>query len=180
MLADLFISLDGFAAGEDVGPYFELGGPELDAFIEGQLALPQQVVLGRRTYEALSAISMRSDDPGSRRLATIPKLVVSNTLHEPLAWPNTRLVSGDGLEALAALEREAAVPMRTMGSISLVHSLIRGGLVDRLRLTFFPIVLGARGREPVFAGMGEQRLVLDRTRVLDRRILCLTYRTPPA
>jgi dihydrofolate reductase len=60
LIADLFISLDGFAAGEGVGPFFGYGGPELDEWIHEHLDEPQEIVFGRRTYEVLASISAAS------------------------------------------------------------------------------------------------------------------------
>ena len=176
LVADLFISLDGFAAGEDVGPFFGYGGPELDRWIEEHLAEPQEIVFGRRTYEALVAISAGGSDAMSPRMMELPKLVVSGTLREPLAWDNTRLLRGDAAEALTALKQESAVPLRTMGSMTLVRSLMRAAVLDRLRLTVFPLILGRRGREPLFADMPAEHLLLDATEVLDGRIVSLEYR----
>jgi hypothetical protein len=34
LIADLFVSLDDFAAGVEVGPYFGYAGPELDGWRE--------------------------------------------------------------------------------------------------------------------------------------------------
>ena len=176
LVADLFVSLDGFAGGEDVGPFFGYGGPELDGWIDEHLSEPQRVVLGRRTYEALARISAAAADPGSRRLTALPKLVASRTLAEPLEWQNAILLGGDALDALAALKRDSEAPLRTMGSMSLVRSLLAAGLVDRLRLAVFPLVLGARGREPAFEGAGRGRFVHAETRVLDGRVVVLEYR----
>ncbi|MGZ4267874.1 MAG: dihydrofolate reductase family protein [Solirubrobacteraceae bacterium] len=177
LLADLFISLDGFAAGEDVGPFFGYGGPELDRWIDDHLDEPQEVVLGRKTYQALASINAGRSDPMSRRLTALPKLVVSETLEEPLAWENTRLLRGDAGKALGALKQRTATPLRTMGSMTLVRSLLRAGVVDRLRLTVFPLVLGSRGREPFFADMATEHLVLEGCQVLDGRLVSLEYRT---
>jgi dihydrofolate reductase len=58
----LFVSLDGYAAGEDVGPFFGFGGPELDAWLCEDLDQPQLIVMGRATYQALAAISMSATD----------------------------------------------------------------------------------------------------------------------
>jgi dihydrofolate reductase len=180
LVADLFISLDGFAAGDDVGPFFGYGGPELDRWIDEHLAEPQEIVFGRRTYEALVAISAGGSDALSGRMRELPKLVVSGTLREPLAWDNTRVVRGDAAEALSAVKQASALPLRTMGSMTLVKSLMRAGLVDRLRLTVFPLILGERGREPAFADMPTEHLLLDHSEVLDGRIVSLEYRLDPA
>lgn len=44
------------------------------------------------------------------------------------------------------------MPLRTVGSLTLVRSLFGLNLVDRLRLAVFPLVLGPDGREPWYAG----------------------------
>lgn len=63
-----------------------------------------------------------------------------------------------------------------MGSPSLVKSLVRLGLVDRLRLVVFPQILGATGEEPIFAGLPDLNLELVRSDVLDSRLLAVEYR----
>lgn len=78
----------------------------------------------------------------------LPKVVFSNTLQEPLAWGNTRLVRGDLAEQVRALKQQSADPLRSIGSITLVKSMLHLGLVDRLRMTIFPLLLGDAGREP--------------------------------
>jgi dihydrofolate reductase len=177
LLADLFLSLDGFAGGEDMGPYFGYGGPELDRWINEHLDEPQEVVFGRTTYEVLASISARASDPLSLRLTEVPKVVVSRTLDEPLGWENTRLLRGDAAEMLTAAKQESAGLLRTIGSMTLVKSLVRAGVVDRLRLTVFPLVLGPRGREPFFTEMQTEHLVLESSEILDDRVVCLEYRT---
>jgi hypothetical protein len=54
-------------------------------------------VMGRVTYEAMAAMSVAADDPATTRMTAKPKAVVSNTLREPLTWPNTRLIAGDAV-----------------------------------------------------------------------------------
>ena len=56
LTADLFLSLDGFAAGVDVGPFFGYGGPELDSWVHDAQTRPQLVVMGRVTYEVMAQI----------------------------------------------------------------------------------------------------------------------------
>lgn len=180
LIADLFVSLDGFAAGENTGPFFGYGGPELDQWIRTVLAEPHAIVMGRVTYEALAAISMTAADENSQAMNDLPKVVVSNTLAEPLAWPNTRLVRGDLGTAIRELKQESAVPLRTIGSMALVNSMMKLGLVDLLRVAIFPLTLGPDGREPIYAGYRRAGLELAGVRVLDGRIVMLDYRPAPA
>jgi dihydrofolate reductase len=177
LIADLFVSLDGFAYGEDVGPYFGYGGPELDEWIQAELDKPQVVVLGRVTYEALAPMSSKGSDGASQRLTALPKVVVSSTLSRPLEWANSRLVAGDAIETLPAVKADSDVPLRTMGSVSLVRNLVSAGLVDRLRLMVFPLTCGSAGGDPIFGEGKVERFELEQTRVLDARVVLLEYRT---
>jgi dihydrofolate reductase len=178
LTADLFLSLDGFAAGVDVGPFFGYGGPELDSWVRDAQTRPQLIVMGRVTYEAMAQISSSATDDVSKRMNETPKVVFSNTLTEPLAWQNTRLIGGDLGEGMRALKRNSPDPLRSIGSLSLVRGLLELGLVDRLRVALFPLVLGNAGLEPAFAGYHRAGLELTGTRVLDSRIVMLDYRPP--
>jgi dihydrofolate reductase len=176
LTADLFVTLDGFASGVDVGPFFGYPGPELESWVRDALDQPQLVIMGRSTYEAMSKISSSSSDEVSVRMDDLPKVVVSNTLQEPLTWKNTRLVSGDLAEEMRALKRQSGDPLRSIGSITLVRSMIQFGLVDRLRVMIFPLILGEAGREPLYAGYPRTSLDLVDTKVLDSRLMLLEYR----
>jgi dihydrofolate reductase len=114
------------------------------------------------------------------RMTELPKLVVSTTLPEPLAWSNTRVVRS--VDELGELKPEPGPPLRCMGSLSLVRTLLERGLLDRLRLVVFPQVLGASGREAFFAGLPDIDLELTEERILDGRLVLLDYRplTRPA
>lgn len=57
-----------------------------------------------------------------------------------------------------------------------MRSLLELGLVDRLRVTIFPLLLGDAGREPAFADYQRAGLELTGTRVIDSRIIMLDYR----
>jgi dihydrofolate reductase len=175
LTADLFVSLDGYAAGENAGPFFGFGGPELDAWVRGVLDRPQVVVMGRVTYQAMAAIAGSATDGTSLRMTELPKVVVSNTLAEPLAWSNTRLVRGDLGAGIGALKRTSPAPLRTIGSMTLVSAMLRLGLVDLLRLAFFPLTLGTDGSEPAFAGFPRTGFDLVGGRVLDSRVMMLDY-----
>ena len=180
LTADLFISLDGFAAGVDVGPFFGYAGAELGDWVRDNLGRPQLLVMGRVTYAVLSEISSSASDEDGAGMNELPKVVFSNTLTEPLAWNNTRLLSGDLGEQMRALKRQSSDPLRSIGSITLVRSLIELGLVDRLRLMIFPLILGDAGREQIYTGYPRAGLDLVNTKVLDSRLVMLEYRPESA
>jgi hypothetical protein len=61
-------------------------------------------------------------------------------------------------------------------SASLVRSLFRLGLVDRVRVMVFPTIRGETGEGPVFADLPDLDLSLSGTRVIDERLVLLDYR----
>src|SRR6266545_798930 len=104
-----------------------------------------------------------------------PKVVFSSSLQPPLSWVNTTVVSDDVAVAVPAMKREDGAPMRVIGSLSLVRSLFRLGLVDRLRIMVFPQILGETGQEPILKGLPDIDLRLNATKVLDARLVLLDY-----
>jgi dihydrofolate reductase len=134
--ADFFTTLDGFGLGTRSPAYFGYLGQELERWIADELARPQEVLLGRTTYERLAPVSQAGDDEVSGGLTDLPKIVVSRTLEEPLAWSNSRAVRST--DEVRTLKEGTGAPLRSMGSLSLVRSLLELGLVDRLRLMVFP------------------------------------------
>jgi dihydrofolate reductase len=178
LTADMFVSLDGFAAGADGGQSWTFGyfGPEFAGFAREVLAGPQVMLMGRVTYEIMARSWPSSPDPLAGPMNSLPKLVFSTTLAEPLAWDNAQLAKRGPVEEVSALKAQPGDPLRTIGSITLVRQLMAAGLVDRLRLVVFPHVLGQAGRESVFAGCPETGLTLAGTAVLDSRLVVCEYR----
>lgn len=176
LTADLFISLDGFASGVKEPPFFGYSGDDLNAWIKENLAEPQTLVMGRVTYAAFSQFAINSTDELNARMTALPKIVFSKTLHQPLMWKNTELITTPLEQELPRLKLQEGVPLRSIGSISLVKSMMRFGLVDRLRLMIFPVVLGLVGREPIYTGYEKTPLQLINSTILDSRIALLEYR----
>jgi dihydrofolate reductase len=179
LTSDLFISLDGFASGVDQPAYFGYHGPDLAEWVLRNLAEPQVILMGRVTYEALAPFSASGTDEISKRMTQIEKIVFSSRLKEPLAWKNSRLAKGPLGDEITALKHQPGDPLRSIGSISLVKSLLRLGLLNRLRLMIFPLILGESGREPIFTGHSQVGLELVASTVLDSRLLLLEYRPNP-
>ena len=172
---DLFSSLDGFAAAEDWPSYWGKEGPELMAWLEEKLAEDHIIVMGANTYRTMSQIVAGGEDPTFARLAEIPKVVFSTTLHPPLTWANTQVIAEDAVTALRRMKEEGSAPMRTIGSISLNKMLLREGLVDTLQLVVFPVVTGQTGIQPIFADWPDLDLDLVTSRTFDGRMQLLEY-----
>jgi dihydrofolate reductase len=181
LTVDLFTTVDGWLRGRDSPAYFGYDGPDLQAWIDEQLARPQVMLMGSNTYQALARYADQGD-PTSKRMDEVPKVVFSKSLTPPLAWSNTTLVAEDVAVAVPAMKNQPGDPMRVIGSPTLVGSLFRLGQVDRLRLMVFPQVLGESGVERLLEGLPDVNLRLVSTKVLDQRLVLLDYLLdhPPA
>lgn len=176
LIADLFVSLDGFASGEKEAAFFGYFGEDLGKWIHANLSAPQVLLMGRVTYQALAQFSAAATDEMSVRMTDVPKLVFSSTLKEPLVWKNARVVRGSLADEIRELKQQPGDALRSIGSIRLVKSLMELGLVDRLRLMVFPLILGATGREPIFVAYPRTSLELVEMKMLDARLVLLEYR----
>ncbi len=118
-----------------------------------------------------------SEDEGASLtgLAAVPKVVFSSTLQEPLTWPNTELVTGDAVQAVAELKQTRTGTLSTLGSLSLCRSLLTAGLVDRFRLVVFPVITGSTGRERIYDGYPDISLEMVNSRTFDGRLQLLEY-----
>jgi dihydrofolate reductase len=116
---------------------------EVNAEIGAGMAAAGSVLLGRRTYQEMAAYWPHQEgNPFADYLNNSAKYVVSATL-EGLEWANSRLVTGDLAEEVAALKRRLGEDLLVLGSPSLVRWLLRKGLLDDLTLNLCPIVLGS-------------------------------------
>jgi dihydrofolate reductase len=174
----MFSTVDGYGGGGPrPAPYWGYGGPGLLEWIHAQLAEEHVMLMGATTYRQMSEIVANGEDPTFPRMAELPKIVFSKTLKPPLTWANTTVIDEPAETAVPALKARAdGLPMRTIGSPSLVRSLFRLGLVDRLRIMVFPMVHGATGEGPVFAELPDLDLSLIGTTVIDERLVLLDYR----
>lgn len=180
---DVFSSLDGFgsASGGDWGGYWGKQGPEL---LDHRLALysdEQRMVFGANTYRLFAQMLASSEfvevrDPWVTRMVSLPAVVVSNTLEEPLDWVDGTVLKGDAVDVVARLKEESDVPLRSHGSLSMNRALMAAGLVDRVQVTLFPVITGENGSDAIFEGAADFDLELIEARTLDGDIQELTYR----
>src|SRR5881392_3765965 len=181
---DVFSSLDGFgsASGGDWGGYWGKQGPELLDHRLGLYSDEQRMVFGANTYrlfaQMLASSTEESEvrDPWVTRMVNQPAIIVSNTLKEPVDWPDATVLSGDAVDVVARLKEESEVPLRSHGSLSMNRALMAAGLVDRVQVTLFPVITGQNGSDAIFEGAADFDLELIESRTLDRNIQELTYR----
>jgi dihydrofolate reductase len=145
-----FITMDGITSdpdgsgGTSTGGWAFRHGPESvagDKFQLGSVLDDGVLLLGRRTWELFSRIWPGRDDPFSRRMNAVPKLVASRTLADASAWANSQVIS-DAVDAVKQEQRDVIIA----GSESIVHQLMTADLIDEYRLLTFPTILGTGER----------------------------------
>ncbi|GAA3355235.1 dihydrofolate reductase family protein [Streptomyces antimycoticus] len=163
----------GFALG---GWAAERGGDEAVGRAWGRrLAASSGYLLGRRTYQEVLGHWNTQDSPFRDALNNAPKYVASNTLAEPLPWPNSTLLSGDIPAAVAELKQTPGDDLHIMGSGALIQSLSPLGLIDEYQLCVHPLVLGTGHR--LFAdGFGPVAFSLADATPTATGIIIATYR----
>ena len=181
LIVDFITSLDGYGAAEGWPGFWGLQGPEYLGWLGEQSERDYTILMGANTYRLMSGFaadaeaSETDEDAATDELARASKVVFSSTLQPPLSWPNTRLISGDAVEAVEVMKREGTSPMSTLGSLTLCRSLLKAGLVDRFRVVVFPVITGSSGRDRIYDGYPDIALDMVDSRTFDSRIQLLEY-----
>jgi len=158
----VFQSLDGVmqAPGgpeEDRSGGFDLGGWSFH-FWDGSMEQPfgkvieadYDLLLGRRTYDIFAGYwPYNRDNPIGERFQRINKYVLTHS-GEPLEWENSSRLSGDTAAAVDKLKKTEGRDLLIQGSSTLYPPLLSVGLIDRLLVMTFPVLLG-RGKS-IFDG----------------------------
>ena len=137
-------STGGFDYGGWLTPY--AGDPLVGATIEKLFTPPYDLLLGRRTYEIFAAYWPFVDGPEKQMgeaLTAAPKHVLTHS-DKPLGWENSHRLAD--IDAIARLKESDGADLLIQGSSTLYPQLLAAGLIDRLVLMIFPIVLGSGKR----------------------------------
>jgi dihydrofolate reductase len=185
ILAGAFVSLDGVmqAPGgpeEDPTGGFELGGwtaPYADEVtgesVGALFAQPFDLLLGRKTYEIFAAHWPYYDDnPIGQAFNQVAKYVVTSSA-EPLGWANSHAIK-DGIEGVDRLKAGDGPDLLIQGSSALYPGLLERGLIDRLQIMTFPVVLG-KGKRLFAEGTAPGALRLVDSKVSGTGVVIATY-----
>jgi dihydrofolate reductase len=183
-----FVTLDGVAQApggpdDDRDSGFTHGGwqtplmdQESDNVFE-QAKSMDALLLGRRTYEIFANYwpTAPEEIPFKGLLNGVPKYVASRTLAGPLDWQGSTLVSESIAEGVTSL-KERHDELHVIGSLNLVQSLLRFGLIDRLDLWLYPVLLGS-GKQVFGDGTVPTALRLVESVTYPNGMLQLSYET---
>lgn len=186
LLVDFICSLDGYGAAEGWPGWWGLEGPEYLAWLAQEPERDYTILMGANTYRQMSEFAAQAEqakkndaltdeDASFAELTKASKVVFSSSLQPPLSWANTRLISGDAVEAVREMKRAGNGPLRTLGSISLCGSLLKAGLVDRFRVVVFPVITGSSGTDRIYDGYPDVALDMVASRTFDGKLQLLEY-----
>jgi len=133
----------GFAHGGWLPPFFdEIVGQAMGEVLDRDYDL----LLGRRTYEIFAAYwpYVEGEDAGLGAAFNAANKYVLTRSERPLEWENSHRLGG--IEDLAQLKRGDGPDLLIQGSGTIYPALLGAGLLDRLTLLSFPVVLGAGKR----------------------------------
>ena len=178
LIESTFVSLGGdIGAPQEWGaPY--LFGPEPDEYNRALLFGADALLLGRKTYEGLSAAytAMAAGEPGPMAdfvaaMNAIPKYVASTTLTS-VGW-NATLLGADVTGEVAEFKKQPGNYLLKYGTGPLDRVLLRSGLIDELRIWIVPVTNGPGQR--LFEDVDDIGLTLTDTRTFPSGVVLLTY-----
>lgn len=173
-------SVDGYIDGPNGEFDWASLSPQLGEYAERLHERADTLLFGRGVWDMMASywpnVESISDDEHDLKFAPIwletPKIVFSRTL-EKADW-NTRVISDNLSEEVAALKRQPGKDMLLSGGSGLPAALTALGLIDEYHIAVQPVVLG--GGKPLFREP-EQRLNLRLVdaRPVDSRVVILHY-----
>ena len=132
----------GFRHGGWTAPYFD---DALDGPMGRLLGGDYELLLGRRTYEIFAAYwPHNGDQPIGATFNAVRKHVVTSS-DRALGWNNSHRLVGDPVAAITRLKDSDGPDLLIQRSSTLYPLLFPAGLIDRLVLITFPVMLG-RGK----------------------------------
>jgi dihydrofolate reductase len=138
----------------------------------GQTLACDAMLFGRHGYETVFPVFSSRNDPWAGRINTMDKYVFSSTLREA-RWNNTKLVHGDAAGHVEKMKQAEGGDLLVYGYTRLAESLLRKGLVDVLRVSIYPVLVG-RGRQ-VFREGAAAKMRLVGSKTYSTGVVLLTY-----
>jgi dihydrofolate reductase len=134
----------------------------------------EALLLGRRSYEYFAAGWASRPGEWADRLRSLPKYVVSSTPLVGPDWKNSTVLKGDVVNEVSKLKQAVDGDIVVYGSRQLVRTLMEHDLVDELRLSVYPVVLGAGDR--LFDEISDKKSIRPlNTRTVGDSLVHLTY-----
>ena len=173
----LFLSLDGVAEAPGDWQPPDIFDETMIASLTAITDAEDAMLLGRVSYEEWAAYWPTStDEPYASHINSTPKYVVSTSLDtvEWGKWSRPTLIKGNLAGEIAKLKAQPGKNITVGGSLTLVRSLLREGLLDELTLMIHPIIVG-KGRRLFTEENERQNMKLVDSKTTGTGVVILTY-----
>ncbi|MDD4969198.1 MAG: dihydrofolate reductase family protein [Paludibacter sp.] len=176
--AFIFITLDGYYAGEEGDISWHNHGHEENEYASRSMSAGDILLFGRVTYDMMQSywptpMAKMNDPVVAEGMNKSEKLVFSRTLKKT-SWENSTLVKEDVVEELKRLKLQPGKDMTLLGSGSILKQLAEHGLIDEYQIMVDPVVIGSGVR--LFEGIREQlNLKLVSTTAFKSGVVLLCY-----
>ncbi len=187
IITTTFVTMDGVmqAPGgpeEDTSGGFAYGGWQMrwhdditGKIIQDFMAMPFELLLGRRTYDIWAGFWPTATDPEfiAKPFNATRKYVVSHTPKE-LSWNNSALITGDVVAEIKKLKEMDGPDLWVWGSGNLIQTLLKNNLIDRMHVWTHPVTLGS-GRKLFADGTQPATYKLVDSKISTTGVIFATY-----
>jgi dihydrofolate reductase len=172
VIESTLVSADG-VVGDPLAWAMEYRDAEVQQEALERLAGIDAMLMGRGTYELFSAVWPGQPGDFAERMNSIRKYVFSSTL-EKADWNNSTVVRGDAVAEVAKLKQQDGPDLALYGHGRLAQALLEHGLVDELRLSIHPVMVGSG--QVLFRAGQKQALHFAGAKTFGTGVVVLTYR----
>jgi dihydrofolate reductase len=174
-----FLTLNGFFRGTQQDISWHTHGGDEEQYSVESLERGGILLFGRRTYDLMASFwptpAARGQFPEvAAGMNRAEKIVFSKKPFIP-RWENTRVITGDIVDAVRALKATPGENMTILGSGSIVSLFTEHRLIDEYEFLIDPVAIP--DGTPVFAGITKKlELELTGSKVLQSGAVLVSYR----
>ena len=140
LINSAFVSLDGVTEDPRSWAFFD---PDSGGEAAQVLQALDGMLMGRGTYEYFADVMPEQTGSYADAINAIPKYVFSSTL-ESADWNNSTIIRGDVVTAVTELKQQDGRDLIMYGYGRLNQTLIENHLVDEIRFSVHPVLVGGR------------------------------------
>jgi dihydrofolate reductase len=183
--ASILSTVDGFYEGPNADFRYadKFEEDEFKKFSTETLRAYDTLLFGRKTYELgqtywTTDMATKADENPIviDQMNNFKKVVFSTTLENP-DWGETTLCKGDVVETVTELKQQPGEDLFIIGSTSVKSLLLKAGLIDRLKIWYFPLILGTGNS--IFKGFDDRiKLEVMRVTTFSTGNIVVEYKVP--
>ncbi len=162
----------GFAYGGWTANYWDDVGGKV---MEGFMALPFELLLGKRTYDIFASYWPHAtvDNAVAVPFNATKKYVVSHEAFEP-SWQNSTCITGDVVAQIKKLKEEDGPDLWVHGSGNMIQTLLKYHLIDAMHIWTVPVTVGPGKRLFAEGTQAEGFKLLD-SKITTKGVIIATY-----